>query len=144
MLEPGKYSWALTLNPLAYFKNKFILNFRKDQSELVLKTIPGKLNMNWLWERQASLGLHHTSGKVFYWHTHLCLLLFPCSFPHIPFSKPDLCASLPERRFVLENKKQKLLTDNLLSGLWFSGGKYMEGRQKRRVLLAYSEEKERE
>lgn len=108
MLEPGKYLWALTLNPLAYFKNKFILNFKKDQSELVLKTIPGKLNMNWLWEHQASLGLHHTSGKVFYWHTHLCLLLFPCSFPHILFFQARSLCQLAREEVCDREQKTKV------------------------------------
>lgn len=122
MLEPGKYSWALTLNPLAYFKNKFILNFRKDQSELVLKTIPGKLNMNWLWECQASLGLHHTSGKVFYWHTHLCLLLFPCSFPHILFFQArSLCQLAREEVCVREQKNKSCLQTNCFLACGFLG-----------------------
>ena len=39
-------------------------------------------------------------------------------------SKPEFCASLLERRFVLEDKKQMLFTDNLFSGLWkHTGGR---------------------
>lgn len=79
--------------------------------------------MNSFWESKVSLRPRHTSLSVCNSHMSLCFFLL-LYLPTVPSSKPEFCASLLERRFVLQDKKRMLLTDNLFSELW----KHIRGR----------------